>query len=113
MTAIYGGHLTTKWKNFSLFYPSITQAIVDSHYEIMRANNSGECLGRHPITYYGAEVDISAKQAILSRKRLRSSMIVLWIKNCMDTDAEHNLRVFRTDYTLNKQYDGAAIVLSF
>ena len=47
-----GFHIPTEFTNVISFYPSITQAMVDSHCENMWANNSGEGLGRHPPTIH-------------------------------------------------------------
>ena len=60
--AIYAGHEPTEVKNIILSYLSITQIMVDSHCEILRADNSGANLGRHPGENYSAGIFDAEKQ---------------------------------------------------
>ena len=53
---IYEVHITTLVKNVILHYLSTTQVMVDSHFEILWAKNSGEGLGWHPTENYGAGI---------------------------------------------------------
>ena len=111
MTAIDSGHVPTEIKNIILSYPSITQIMVDSHYEILWADNSGADLGHHPTSKYSAGIYDAEKQAIIAQQRLRSKMLGLWIKNSLTTDAKCKLRYFNSAYSFKSQYDGAAIFL--
>ena len=90
-------------------YPPITQAMVESHCDILWAKNLEACLGRHATEDYGTAPDEPAKQAIISEQRLMSNIIVLWIKNLLTTDAKCKLSTFRTAYTFNKQDDVASM----
>ena len=54
MTYVYINQASTEFNNITLFYTSITQAMVESHYEIMWVNNSEAGLGRHPTANYVA-----------------------------------------------------------
>ena len=83
--------------------------MVDSHCEILWANKSVAGLGRHPTAYNGAAEDVPENQPIIPQQRLRSKMIGLWINNSLTTDDKRKLRAFRTAYTFNNQYDGAAM----
>ena len=84
--------------------------MVDSHCEVMWANNSVVGLGCHPIEDYGSAVDFPVKHIIISQHRLRSNMIGLWIKKSLTNDAKHMLSAFRTAYNFNNQYDGTAML---
>ena len=80
VTTRYGGHTPTEIKDIILPYPSITQVMVDSHCEILLAENAGSNMGRHPTAKY------SEKQAIIAQHLLRHNIIGLWIKNYLTTD---------------------------
>ena len=60
-TAIDLNYVPTEFKNIISYYTPITQTMVDSHYEIMRGNNSGAGLGRQPSAGYGAAADDAEK----------------------------------------------------
>ena len=57
VTSIYVGHAPTEVNNTILSYPSIPQIVVDSHYEILWADNSGANLRRHPTENYASGLD--------------------------------------------------------
>ena len=103
VTTRYVVHVPTEFKNVILFYPSITQAMMESHCEIMWDNISGAGLGCHPTADYGAAPDAPEKQAIIAQQRLRSKILGLWINNLLTTDAKHKLRAFRNAHTFNNQ----------
>ena len=50
VAAIYLNQAPTEFNNSILFYPSIIEAMVDSHCENLWNNNSGAGLGHHPTT---------------------------------------------------------------
>ena len=52
----------TKFKNIISYYVSITQAMVDSRFEHIWANNSGAGLGHHPTADCGAALDVIYKR---------------------------------------------------
>ena len=58
-------HVPTEVNNIVLFYPSTTQAMVDSQCEIIWANTSGAGLGRHPTADYVAAADVLTKKEII------------------------------------------------
>ena len=73
--------------------------MVESHCENMWSNNSVAGLGRHPTADYGAAADFPSKQLIISQQRLRSEMLILWIKNLLTTGEKFSLGAFKTSYT--------------
>ena len=83
---------------------------MNSHYEILWADNSGENLGHQPTSNYAARLDEAEKQAIIYQQRLSSNVLGLWIKNYLTTNAKHKIRDFESAYTFNDQYDGAATI---
>ena len=109
VTYIYGDHSPTEVKDIIMYYPSITQVMVDSHCEILWGDNSGSDLGCHPIANYAAGLDDTEEQSIITQQRLRSNIIFLWIKNSLTTDTKRKLRAFNYAYTFNTQDDGAAM----
>ena len=109
VTDIYTGHAPTEVKNVIMFYPSITQTTVDSHCEILWDENPGEKIGCHPTKHYSASLYDAEKQSIFAHQCLRSKMLSLFIKNSLTTDANRKLRVFKSTYTFNAQYDGAVM----
>ena len=78
----------TEVKNIILSYPSITQIMVESHCEILWADNSGENLGRQPTANYVAAIYDAEKQVIIAHKDLRYNMLCLCIKNSLTTDTK-------------------------
>ena len=70
VTSIDAGHALTEFKDIIHSYQSITKTMVDSHCEIMWADNSGTDSGRHPTANYGAVLDDPAKQAVKAQKLL-------------------------------------------
>ena len=78
----------TEVKNIILSYPSITQIMVESHCEILWADNSGENLGRQPTANYVAAIYDAEKQVIIAHKNLRYNMLCLCIKNSLTTDTK-------------------------
>ena len=80
VTARDGHHSPTEAKGIILFYPSITQKMVESHFEILWADNSGAILERYDTGNYGAELNNPAKQIKIAQHLLRSKIIGLWIK---------------------------------
>ena len=106
VTARYAGHAPTEVKKIILYHPSTTQIMMDPHYVILWADNSGESLGRHPSENYSAGLDDAQKQAIIAQQSLRSKMLVLWINNYMNIDAKRKLNDFKYAYTFNYQYYG-------
>ena len=100
-------HAPTEVKIVILSYPSITQIMVDSHCEILWANNYGAYLGHHPIANYAVRLDESEKQAKIYQQRLRSKMLGILINNSLTTDSKCKLRVFNPEYASNAQYNGA------
>ena len=97
------GHATNVVKGIILYCPSITQVIVESHYEIMWYENYGAGLGIHLTGNYAAGLDDADKQTIIAQQCLRYNIIYIWINNYLTTDANHKLRAFRYEYTLNIQ----------
>ena len=94
MIARDAGHKPTEFKNIILSKPTITKIMVDSHCEIMWADNSEADLGHHPIANYVAVLDDTAKQAVTSQQHLRSRMICLWINYSLTTYAKRKVRDF-------------------
>ena len=45
-------HAATELNEIIMFYPSITQVLVNSHYEVLWDDSSGAGLGRHPTANY-------------------------------------------------------------
>ena len=84
--------------------------MVEPHCENIWEDNAVAGLGRHPIEDYGSGLDVPANQVLFVQYCLRSKILSLWIKNSLTTDAEHKLRAFKTSYTYNNQYDGAAML---
>ena len=109
MTSGDAGHAPTEVKNIILSYPYITKIMVDSHCEILWAENYGSDLGCHPTTNYSAGLYDVAKQSLINQKRLRSNMLRLWIKNSMTTNSKCKLRAFNYAFTLNAQDYGATM----
>ena len=101
-----------EFNNVILLYPSITQAMVDSHCEIMRYNESVAGSGHHPTADYGAAEDDTAKQKIISQQRLSFKMLGLWIKNSLATDAKCNLSTYKISYTYYNQDNRTAMLFS-
>ena len=89
VTSRDGLHVPTEVKNVITY---VTQAMVDSHYEILWSDTSGADLGCHPTENYGAALDDPAKQSIISQQHLRSKMIGLYINNLLKTDSKRKLR---------------------
>ena len=83
--------------------------MVESHCEILWADNSGANLGCNPTSDYAAQIYDAQKQAIISHKRLRSKMLGLWIKNPLTTNAKRKLMDLNFTYTFNAQDDGVAM----
>ena len=86
VTAIYLNQSLTEFNSVITSYPSITKTIMESHCETLW-KKTGEVLWRHPIEYYRAAPGDSSKQAIMDQQRLRSRILILWIKNSLNTDA--------------------------
>ena len=70
--------------------------MVDSHFEILWADNYGAGLGRHPTENYSPGLDDAQKQEIISQQRTMYKIIGLWIKNYLTTDDKIKLRAFRS-----------------
>ena len=102
-------HIPTEAKYIIMFYPSITRYMVNSHCDILVADNSGAGLGRHPTDNYESGLDEPQKQAVIAQKRLRSNMRGLLIKNSLTTDSKRRLKAFRSEYTSNTQDYGASM----
>ena len=77
MTDIDSGHTPTKFINIILYYPSITQIMVESHCEILWADNSGAGLGSYPTANFGSGLDDPSKQAEIDQQCLRSKILSL------------------------------------
>ena len=103
VTSRDAGHAPTEVRNIILSYPSITKIMVDSHYEILWDENSKANLGRHPTENYAAGLYYAYKQSIISQQRPRSNILVLCIKNSLNTYAKRKLRDFKYAYTFNTQ----------
>ena len=86
VTAIDAVHAPTEVKNIILYYPSITKIMVDSHCEILWADNSGAYLGCHPTANYAAVLNDVERQSIIAQQRLRSNILGPWINNSLTTD---------------------------
>ena len=112
VTAIDINQPPTEFNIIALFYISITRVMLESHCEILWANNSGAYLGRQHTADYGLLADVPDKQAVIYQLGLRSKMIGRWIKNSLITDDQHTLRDFRTSYTFSKQDDGSPMFFS-
>ena len=78
-----------------MYYPFITQIMVNPHCEILWGDNPGENLGRYPTENYAEELDDAQKQSIIAHQHLRSKIIGLWIKNSPTTDSKRKLRDFK------------------
>ena len=76
----------------------------------MWEKNSGSGLGHHPTADYVASDHVPEKQAIIAKLCLRSSIIVLWIKNLLTNNDKLRLKAFRIAYTYNNQDDGATMI---
>ena len=107
VTSIDGGHAYTEVKEIILSYPSITQVMVNSHCEILWADNYEAYLGRHPTEIYSEGLYDVEKQAIISQQRLRSKILGLWFNNSLATDYKRNLSYFRYSDTFNTHEDKA------
>ena len=110
VTARYGHHAPTGVKDTILYYPSITRDTMDYQCEITWDENYGAGLGRHPTENYGAGLDNPENQAAISKQCLRYKIPGLWVKNSLTTYTNRKLRDFRSEYTLNTQYDGAVML---
>ena len=102
------GHAPTEVKNIILSYPPNIKIIVDPHFETLWSDNSGSDLGHPPTANYAAGLYEASKQAVISKQRLRSKMLGLWIKNYLTTNTKRKLRAFKYAYTFNAQDYGAA-----
>ena len=111
LTEIDAHNVPTETKDIILSYPPTTQVMVDSHCEILWADNYGANLGRHPIENHAVGLDDAEKQAMISQQRLRFNMLGIYIKNSLTTDAEFKLRYFKSAYTFNTQDYRATIIL--
>ena len=63
-----GNHAPTEVKEIIMSYPYINQVMVDSHFEILWAENSGAGLGRQPTAIYGAGLDNPEKHAVITQQ---------------------------------------------
>ena len=77
VTARYVGRAPTEVNNTVLYYPSITQIMLDSQFEILWADNSGANLGSHPISNYAEGIDDAQKQEIIAQQCLMFNMLYL------------------------------------
>ena len=57
VTVIVAHNASTEVKDIIFYYPYTTQVMLDSHYEILWADNSVSGLGRFTEANYGAELD--------------------------------------------------------
>ena len=78
----------------------------------MWANNLEAGLGRHTTEEYVPAAYVPYKQEIIAQQRTRSNIIILYIKNSMNTNVKLKLRAFKTSYTYKNKYGGAAIFFS-
>ena len=62
VTSRDGGHAPTYINDTILYWPSITQVIVDSHYEILWDDNYGADFGRHRTGNYSSGLDEAKNQ---------------------------------------------------
>ena len=106
MTAIDAGFATTKVKKIVMYYPSITQIMVEAHCEILWADNYGANLGCHPTENYAAGLYDAEKKSKIAHKHFSSRMLGLWIKNSLTIYAKRKLRYLKYAYTFNVQVDG-------
>ena len=74
--------------------------MLDPHYEIIWADNSGAGLGCHLTEDYGSASNNAANQEIISQKRPRPNMLGLLINNSLETDAKRKLSYFKLAYTM-------------
>ena len=88
-------HAPTEVKNTTLSYPSIEKIMVESHCEIMWAENYRADLGCQPTENYAALLDDLTKQVLISQQSIMSNMLGLWIKKFITTGARCKLRTFR------------------
>ena len=63
--------VTTEVKDIIIYYPSITQVIVESHCEIMWAENFGASLGHYPTANYGSGLYDPVQHTVISQHCLR------------------------------------------
>ena len=96
-------NVITEYTNFIYSYPSITQDVIDSHFENMWVDNPGTGLGSYPTEDYVVAENDTNKQAIIYQCCLRSNIMSLWIRNLLITDAKRNLGAFKTSNYFNVQ----------
>ena len=77
MTAIDINQVPTEFNNTISCYPSITQAMVESHCGNLWANNLGAGLGCHRVADYVAAEDFPENQEIIAWRPLRSKILSL------------------------------------
>ena len=70
--------------------------MVDSHYKVMWAKNSGIGLGRHSTEDYGEARYDPSKQDIISKQRLRFNILVLGINILLTIEGKYKFIAFRT-----------------
>ena len=75
VTDIDASNSTNEVKNIILSYPPITQIMVDSHCEILWADNSEAGLGCHPTENYVSGIDDPSKKSVIAQQRLRINTI--------------------------------------
>ena len=103
-------HTPSRFNKFIPYYSSITQAIVESHCQILWIDNSGSNLVLQPTEGYGVQVHIYEGQKLIYQQHLIFNMINLWIRNSLTTDVKRTLRYYKTLYAYNRQDDGAAVL---
>ena len=96
-------NVITEYTSFIYSYPSITQYVIDSHFENMWVDNPGTGLGSYPTEDYVVAENDTNKQAIIYQCCLRSNIMSLWIRNLLITDAKRNLGAFKTSNYFNVQ----------
>ena len=80
---------------------------MDSHCEILWADNLGAGSGCQPTADYGAGLYATAKQELIAQRCLTSKIISLWINNSLTKYVKHKLRAYKTSYVYNSQDDGS------
>ena len=77
--------------------------MVDSHCEILWAENSGENLWRHPTENYAAGLDDASKQAIITQQCIRSKILGIFINNYLTSDSKKKVKLFQVFVNLQHQ----------
>ena len=84
--------------------------MVESHCEMMWAENYGVYLWRHPTENCAVGLYDASNQEVIYQQQLRFNILDLLIKNSLITNSKRNPRAFKYAYDFNSQDDGAEIL---